>query len=562
MAALPRCVVASACRQYFKTEQREAGSARAGNHTVPWYTFEDAQFEDWALWYTGREECIDWERHTIMDKRGGPARTRFAPSPTGFVHIGSMRTVLFNWLLARGTGGQFLLRIEDTDRNRCVPGAEEQLKASLRMMGFDWDEGPDVDGPYAPYRQSERLPIYERHAQQLLGAGHVYPCFCTSERLKQVNDEKIARREPPGYDRHCRNLAPEERARLLDAGTSHVLRLAVPLDGQTTCHDALRGEIVVPNHTLLDPILMKSDGYPTYHLAAIVDDHEMKITHVLRADEWIPTFPIHVLLYTFFGWEQPVWAHMPQVLGPDGKKLSKRHGATSITEILEQGYLVEAVTNCLALIGWGYDETTELMTRDELIERFSLDRVSPSGGVFSIDKLNWFNGQYVRRLAVDELADRLLPFLQKAALVSEPVTPAEREHVIRLLPLIQERLVTLNEAPDLLRFFFHAPARLDPNELTPKKGTPQAALRALSAARTALAELSSWDEPGLETRLRSLADELGVKTGDLFMTLRVAATGSKVSPPLFQTLHALGQEETLRRLNTAIDTLEPVATAT
>lgn len=495
-----------------------------------------------------------------MEKLGGPARTRFAPSPTGFLHIGTMRTALFDWLLARGSGGQFLLRIEDTDRNRYVAGAEEQLKASLRMMGFDWDEGPDVGGPYAPYQQSERLPIYRRYARQLLDAGSLYPCFCTSERLKQVNDEKIARREPPGYDRHCRYLDPAERARLIDAGCSHVLRLAVPIDGETVCVDALRGEIVVANRTLHDPILMKSDGFPTYHLAAIIDDHEMKITHVLRADEWLPTFPIHVLLYTFFGWEQPVWAHMPQVLGPDGKKLSKRHGATSITEFLDQGYLVEAITNCLALIGWGYDETTELMTRDELIERFSLDRVSPSGGVFSIDKLNWFNGQYIRRLSVEDLADRLVRFLQRAGLIADPISPEEYARLVALVPLIHERLVTLGEAPDLLRFFFVAPRALDPAELTPKKSTPQAALAALTAARPVLASLPAWTEAGLETALRALAEALGIKTGDLFMTLRVAATGSKVSPPLFQTLYALGQAETLRRLDTASETLESIAT--
>lgn len=495
-----------------------------------------------------------------MEKLGGPARTRFAPSPTGFLHIGTMRTALFDWLLARGSGGQFLLRIEDTDRNRYVPGAEEQLKASLRMMGFEWDEGPDVGGPYAPYQQSERLPIYHRHAQELVDAGHLYACFCTSERLKRVNDEKIARREPPGYDRHCRSLDPAERARLIESGAAHVLRLAVPLEGETVCVDALRGEIMVANRTLHDPILMKSDGFPTYHLAAIIDDHEMKITHVLRADEWLPTFPIHVLLYTFFGWEQPVWAHMPQVLGPDNKKLSKRHGATSITEFLDQGYLVEAITNCLALIGWGYDETTEIMTRDELIERFSLDRVSPSGGVFSIDKLNWFNGQYIRKLSVEQLAERLVPFLQRAGLVADPITPAEHERLVLLVPLIHERLVTLGEAPDLLRFFFRAPQQLNPAELTPKKSTPQIALSALSAARMALSDLMEWSEQELEARLRALAEELGIKTGDLFMALRVAATGSKVSPPLFQTLYALGEDETLRRLDTAIGTLESITT--
>lgn len=492
-----------------------------------------------------------------MDKVRGPARTRFAPSPTGYVHIGSLRTVLFDWLLARGTGGQFLLRIEDTDRNRYVEGAEQQLKDSLRMMGLDWDEGPDVGGPYAPYKQSERLPIYHRHAEQLLASGHAYRCFCTSERLKQVNDEKIARKEPPGYDRHCRFLSPEEREQLLASGAPNVVRIAVPLDGETICQDYLRGPIVYQNNKLTDQVLLKSDGFPTYALAAIVDDYEMRITHVLRGDEWIPSFPIHVLLYQFFGWEQPIWTHVPQVLGTDSKKLSKRHGDTSVTEYLERGYLVEAITNCLALIGWGYDETTELMTREELIDRFTLDRVSLSSGVFSLDKLNWFNGQYIRKLAPEELAERLTPFLQKAGLVGDPMGDAERTYVQRLMPLIQERLVTLDEAPELLLSFFRAPKQLDVNDLVPKKLDRTTARQTLLAAGEELADIEPWAEPALEERLRALAERLGLKTGDLFMTLRVAATGSRVSPPLFQTLAVLGKDEVLQRIDRALKTLEP-----
>jgi glutamyl-tRNA synthetase len=492
-------------------------------------------------------------------KTGGPARTRFAPSPTGYLHIGSLRTVLFDWLLARGTGGQFVLRIEDTDRNRYVEGAEANLVETLRLMGYTWDEGPGAGGPHAPYKQSERLPIYHRYAEQLLASGHVYRCFCTPERLKQVNEAKIARKEPPGYDRHCRFLSQEEREQELASGKPHVLRLAVPLDGETTCEDLLRGPIVVANRTLSDPVLLKSDGFPTYHLAAIVDDHEMQITHVLRADEWLPTFPIHVLLYQFLGWPQPIWAHMPQVLGPDSKKLSKRHGDTSVMEYLQRGYLPEAITNCLAMIGWGYDETTEIMSRDELIERFSLERVSPSGGVFSIDKLNWFNGVYIRRLSPEELVERLIPYMQAAKLIGDPLDDAERTYLQRLTPLIQERLVTLSEAPDLLRFVFEAPRQLDPAELVPKKLDQAAAARALAEARGALAEIDPWNEENLETRLRALAEELGLKTGDLFMTLRVAATGSKVSPPLFQTLDVLGKDEVLRRIDFALGQLEPVA---
>ncbi len=485
-----------------------------------------------------------------------PARTRFAPSPTGYVHIGSMRTVLFNWLWAKHTGGQFIVRIEDTDRNRYVPGAEEQLKASLRMMSFEWDEGPDVDGPHAPYRQSERLAIYHQHAQTLLDKGLFYKCWCTPERLKQVNEEKQARKEPPGYDRHCRSLSAAQRAAKEASDEPYVVRIAVPLDGETVVEDFLRGPIAFKNELQFDPVMLKSDGFPTYALAAIVDDHEMEITHVMRADEWIPSSPIHVLLYQFFGWEQPVWVHLPNVLGANGKKLSKRDGDVSITDYLDKGYLPEALTNFLALIGWGYDETTEIMTRDELIERFDLHKISPSGGVFNVEKLNKFNGIYIRKLSADELATRIIPYLAEAGIIDLTPGTDERARVEELVPLIQERLVTLNEAPELLRFFFQAPQSYDPALLVPKKMDATAARNALQAAATVLADVESWTTASLEARLRALADELGMKVGDLFMPVRVAASGSKVSPPLFETLHALGRDETLARMNKALESLQ------
>jgi glutamyl-tRNA synthetase len=490
-----------------------------------------------------------------MTYHAQPARTRFAPSPTGFVHIGSMRTVLFQWLWARHTGGQFILRIEDTDRNRYVPGAEEQLKASLRMMNLQWDEGPDVDGPHAPYKQSERLALYHKYAGELLEKGHLYKCWCTPERLKEVNAQKQARKEPPGYDRHCRNLSLEDHAAEEVSGKPYVLRLAVPLEGETVLNDLLRGSITFQNVLQNDAVMLKSDGFPTYHFAVVVDDHEMEITHVMRGDEWIATSPLHILLYQFFGWEQPVWVHLPQVLGPDGKKLSKRHGDTSITDYLDKGYLPEALTNFLALIGWGYDETTEIMTRDELIERFDISRISPSGGVFNIEKLNNFNGIYIRNMTPAELTERLLPYLHRAGLVSEVPGAEERARIEQLVPLIQERLVVLSDAPDLLRFFFEIPVSYDRALLVPKKLDVATARNALEAAQAALQSLDEWSIEALETRLRALAEELGLKVGDLFMTLRVAATGSKVSPPLFETLHALGRETTLQRIERALEAL-------
>ncbi|MBA3943158.1 MAG: glutamate--tRNA ligase [Herpetosiphonaceae bacterium] len=485
-----------------------------------------------------------------------PARTRFAPSPTGFVHIGSMRTVLFDWLLARQTGGQFILRVEDTDRKRYVPGAEEQLKASLQMMGFQWDEGPDVGGPFGPYRESERLPIYHPLAAEMEERGILYRCFCTPERLEAVNREKQARREPPGYDRHCRNLSPEDRAAQQAAGIPSVLRLATPLDGETVLHDVLRGPITFKHAVLNDPVMIKSDGFPTYAFAANVDDHLMEITHVLRGDEWIATSPYHVLLYQFMGWEQPVWVHVPQVLGTDGKKLSKRHGATAINEFIERGYLVEALTNCLALVGWGYDETTEFMTREELIERFSIERISPNGGVFSHDKLNWFNGHYIRQHTPQEIAGMIMPYLEKAELVSTPATPEQQALVERIVPLIQDRLQTLSDAIDLSRFFFEAPTQYVRNDLVPKKLDVATTKELLQHAYTTLSGLVTWDEEGLEPALRDLAEQRGVKAGDLFMALRVAATGSKATPPLFQTLAVLGQAATLERLTVATASLE------
>lgn len=490
-----------------------------------------------------------------MTQAERPARTRFAPSPTGYVHIGSMRTILFEWLWARHTGGQFLLRIEDTDRNRFVEGAEEQLKESIRMMDLQWDEGPDVGGPFTPYKQSERLDIYHKHADELLAKGHLYKCWCTPERLQQVREEQQARKEPPGYDRHCRFLSAEDRAAEEASGKPYVMRLAVPLEGETVMNDLIRGPITFQNALQNDLVMIKGDGFPTYHFAVVVDDHEMQITHAMRGDEWIPTSPIHVLLYQFFGWEQPVWVHVPQVLGPSGKKLSKRDGDTAITDYLEKGYLPEAITNFLALIGWGYDETTEIMTRDELIERFDLKKISPSGGVFNIEKLNKFNGIYIRQLSAAELTGRILPYLQRDGLVGESVTDEQRAFIEQLVPLIHERLVVLSEAPELLRFFFHAPETYDQSLLVPKKLDAAAAQNALSAAITALRELEDWSISGLETRLRALAEELGLKVGDLFMVLRVGATGSKVSPPLFETLHALGRDETLSRLERAAASL-------
>lgn len=484
-----------------------------------------------------------------------PARTRFAPSPTGFVHIGGLRTVLFNWLWARHTGGQFLLRIEDTDRNRYVPGAEEQLIASLQAIGMHWDEGPLVGGPHTPYTQSQRLEIYQRHAAELEAKGVAYRSYATGAEIEQINKEREARGEPKV--RSFRNLPGIDDAARAAAGELYTIRLALRTAGETTIHDLIRGPITFDNATLAmpDPVLIKSDGFPTYALAAMVDDHLMGITHVLRADEWIATSPIHIQIFEAFGWQQPVWVHVPQVLGSDGKKLSKRHGDTSVIEYLDAGFLPEAIVNYLALIGWSYDDKTEIMTLDELIERFDLTRIRPSSGIFDREKLLHFNGVYIRALSTAELTKRIAPYLSRAGLISEPPTADELAQVEQLVPLVHERLKLLSEAPETLDFFLVRPTSYDLALLVPKKTEPAQILRVLETAQTVLSQLESWDEPALETPLRKLTDELGMKVGQVFMALRVAVTGRTVSPGLFETLVALGREETLVRLRNAIAAL-------
>ncbi len=486
-----------------------------------------------------------------------PARTRFAPSPTGFVHIGSLRTVLFSWLWARHTGGQFLLRIEDTDRNRYVPGAEDQLIASLQAIGMQWDEGPLVGGPHTPYHQSQRLEIYQRYAAELEAKEVAYRSYIRGDEIEQLNKERVERGEPKLLS--FRDLPGIDNAARAAAGEPYTVRLAMRTSGQTVLNDLIRGPIVFENATLgmPDPVLIKSDGFPTYAMAAMVDDHEMQITHVLRGDEWIASSPVHIQIYEAFGWEQPIWIHVPQVLGNDGKKLSKRHGDTSVTEYLEAGFLPEAIVNYLALIGWSYDDKTEIMTVQELIERFDLTRIRPSAGVFDREKLLHFNGVYLRAMAPEVLVQRIAPYLSRAGIISAAPTEAELARLAELLPLVQERLKLLSEAPETLDFFFVRPQSYDLGILVPKKTEPAQVLQVLQTAHAALGQLTPWDEATIEAALRQLTEELGLKVGQVFMALRVAASGRTVSPGLFETLVALGQAETLVRLSNAATALSP-----
>lgn len=481
-------------------------------------------------------------------------RVRFAPSPTGDLHVGGARAALFTWLFARRHGGDFILRIEDTDRRRYVEGSVEGITSALEWLGLHWDEGPIF--------QSERLEIYREHAEQLLASGHAYECFCTPERLEQVRAEQRARKEPPGYDRRCRNLSAEEIAEFRAQGITPAIRFKMPETGTTLVPDLLRGQISFENRLLEDPVILKSDGFPTYHLAAMVDDHLMEISHVTRGEEWLPSAPLHVRIIQAFGWELPVFVHLPVILRPDGKgKLSKRDGAVGVHEYQRGGYLPEAMINYLALLGWSYSADEEIFSREELIASFRLEDVSPSPARFSFDKLAWMNQYYINHiLTLDDLTARCVPYLQEAGLVgdaaSDPAS-AEYAHVREVVSLLKDRLKVLTEIVELSSFFFAEETEDYPADLlVPRKTEPAAIVPALRRVQEVLADVDFSDEAAMEQQLRALATEVGLKAGQLFMPIRVAVTGRTVSPGLFETLRVLGKERTRARLAVAQEKLE------
>ncbi len=490
-------------------------------------------------------------------------RTRFAPSPTGEMHIGGFRTVFYSWLLARKYNGQFILRIEDTDQVRSKERVIDNLIEGFNWLSLNFDEGPAISGQYGPYYQSDRLGIYAHYAAQVLEKGHVYPCFCSEERLDTLRQEQQKRGlATTGYDRKCRNLPEKEAAQRMADGEPFVLRLKVPLNGFTVLQDALRGEMKFNNALLEDSVMIKSDGYPTYHFASIIDDHLMKISHILRGDDWLPSFPLHGLLYTYLGWEMPVIAHVPNVLGDDGKKLSKRHGAEPVLLYKGRGYLPEAILNFLALLGWAYDEQSEIFTVDELIDKFSLERVHTSPAKFDTTRLLWMNGIYIRKLSIEELVKNVLPFLEApeadGGLPDSVARPLDRAYLRSFIHLDQERMKTFADAAFLTAFFFVDDLEYLPELLIDKKIDAAGALCALHMAYNALTGLATWDHDSIEQALRNVAAEMGVKAGPVFMGVRVAVTGRKETPPLMETMLVLGRERCLRRINIAIQRLETI----
>jgi glutamyl-tRNA synthetase len=486
-----------------------------------------------------------------------PIRVRYAPSPTGAPHIGNIRTALFNWLFARHHGGRFILRIEDTDVARKVETAEQEIMDSLRWLGLDWDEGPEVGGEYGPYRQSERLGIYRDIAERLVREGRAYYCYCSPERLAEMRAQQARERRPPGYDRHCRELTAAQRQEKEAQGIRPVIRFKMPLEGETTFEDLVRGQVTFSHANLDDFVLLKSDGYPTYHLANVTDDHLMEISHVMRADEWISSTPRHILLYQALGWEPPLFAHLPIILGSDRAKLSKRHGATSVAAFRSEGYLPEALLNFLALLGWSLDDRTEIIDRQDLIRHFSLERINKTAAIFSLEKLEWMNGVYIRQLHPVELRDRLMPFLDAGLPPSVP-RPLSPEYVLAMVPLLQERLKRLKDVTELTDFFFLDDISYEASLLLGKHLSREAALRGLEAAQREIRALPTYNAEALETALRRLAEELGLKAGVFFGLLRVAITGKTVAPPLFQSMALLGRSKVLERIGLARQKLERV----
>jgi glutamyl-tRNA synthetase len=483
-----------------------------------------------------------------------PVRVRFAPSPTGRPHVGGMRTAMFNWLLARHTGGRFILRIEDTDVTRKVEGAVEYIMEGLKWLGLDWDEGPDIGGDYGPYYQSQRLQLYRDAAQKLIEQGDAYYCYCSSERLDEMRKQQVANKQPPGYDRFCRNLSPEECRQKDAEGLNRVVRFKVPLEGSTSFKDLVYGDVSMEHSAIDDFVMLKSDGYPTYHLANVVDDHAMEISHVIRGAEWISSTARHLLIYKALGYTPPQYVHHSLIVGPDRAKLSKRHGDVSILEFRENGYLPEAMFNFIALIGWSLDDKTELMTKQQLIDYFSLDRIGKTGAVFNREKLEWMNGVYIRDLSPENFVERSLPYLDKG-LPGVVKRPLDADYVRKVLPLVQERAKTLTELPELVEFFFVDELEYDAEMLIAKKMTLELTVMVLEESLKRLEAIESFDEESLENMLRPLAEELELKTGQLFGALRNAVTARTATPPLFQTMAVLGRECCLERINTALDKL-------
>lgn len=474
-------------------------------------------------------------------------RTRVAPSPTGDPHVGTAYVALFNYAFARQHGGQFVLRIEDTDRVRSSARAETAILEALRWTGLDWDEGPDVGGPHGPYRQSERIDLYREHADTLLRTGAAFRCFCTQERLDALRRDQQASGETPRYDGHCLALDPAEAGERAAAGEAHVVRLNVPGTGTCRFNDGLRGEIEIPWAQTDMQVLVKSDGFPTYHLAVVVDDHLMGISHVLRGEEWISSMPKHWLLYDRFGWQMPAHYHLPLLRNPDSSKLSKRRNPTGLDYYRRSGYLPEALLNYLALMGWSMPDEQEVFSLAEMIEAFDIERVSTGGPVFDFAKLDWMNGQHIRRLSADEFMDRV------------GVWAINREALKPLVPLVQQRTERLSDLVAQVDYLLGDRRPLASEDFNHKRLEPGDCKRILDHATRGLDDLHEWSRDALHDSYRALAEAMGIGMRDFLAPLFIAISGRAVSLPLFDAMAYLGRDLVRARLRSALEALGGVS---
>jgi len=497
-----------------------------------------------------------------MSKTIVPARVRFAPSPTGFLHIGSARTALYDYLLAHQTGGAFVLRIEDTDQKRYQESSEADFKGALEWMGIQPDEGPEQGGNFGPYIQSQRTKIYRDHAEKLVESGDAFYCFCSAEKLAAIRDEQTKRNETPHYDGTCRALTPEEIAERIENGEPYVIRFRAPDEGKTTVTDLLRGDITVDNSTLDDMVLIKSDGLAVYHLAAMVDDYLMEITHVVRGSEWLPTFPIHALIYRALGWQEPFWVHLSVLLKPDGKgKMSKRDTELAreqgypifMKDMNDMGYIPEAVNNWIALMGWSYDDKTEFFTLDDLVDKFSLEKLNPSPAAINFSKLDHFNGLHIRNLDQADFAARIRPWFEKAGYAPED------EVLYQIAGAIQNRTKKLTEVVDMAGFLFHENVEISVDRIVNDKLNAAQAAEAAGKILEIFQGLPEINQENAETPLRNLAAGMELKAGQIFGLLREALAGQKVSPPIFDIIPIIGREVALSRLENARDILEGIS---
>jgi len=474
-------------------------------------------------------------------------RTRFAPSPTGYLHIGSLRTALYSYLVAKQAGGQFVLRLEDTDAKRFVEGAAEAIYNGLKWARLQYDEGPDINGPYSPYVQSQRLELYKKYAQELLDKDLAYYCFCDAKTLENIRAEQTAKKQAPKYDRRCISLSKDAAEVRLQQGQPHVIRMKIPADRIIEINDLVRGKVSYSTNELDDQVILKSDGWPTYHLAVVVDDHLMEITHVTRTEEWLPSTPKHILLYEYFGWKSPRWAHLPLLLNTDKTKMSKRKGDVAVEDYIKKGYLPEAMVNYLAFLGWNPGTEKEIYSMEELLKDFSLERVHKAGAVFNIEKLNWYNSYYIKQLSIEKLTELCLSYLP-------PLRKGGKEglNYKKIIALEQERLQTISEIGEHIAFFFKLPT-YDKALLKWKEISDEEIKISLESSKQIISDTpdNEFTKEKLSKLLIAKASEFKNK-GELLWPLRVALAGQKNSPPPFDILEILGKEESKKRIEGAL----------